>query len=80
MAERFQRGQYIFLEIDQPETRIAYGGHICKRIRTKRAFLLKDLSEVSYQVAFHLAEQFHRKRFLEIDQPETRIAYGGHVF
>jgi hypothetical protein len=36
--------------------------------------------EVSYQVAVHLAERFHRKRFLEIDQPETRIAYGGHVY
>jgi hypothetical protein len=27
----FRRG---CLEIDQPETRIAYGGHICKRIST----------------------------------------------
>ena len=25
----------IFLEIDQTETRIAYGGHVCQRIRTK---------------------------------------------
>jgi hypothetical protein len=23
-----------FLEIDQPETRIVYGGHVCKRIGT----------------------------------------------
>ena len=24
-----------FLEIDQPKTRIAYGDHVCERIRTK---------------------------------------------
>jgi hypothetical protein len=32
----------------------------------------------SHQVSVHLAKQFHR-RFLEINQPETRIAYGSHV-
>jgi hypothetical protein len=34
--------------------------------------------EASYQVSVHLAKQFQR-RFLEIDQSETRIACGGHV-
>ena len=33
----------------------------------------------SHQVLVHLAMQFHRRRFLEIDQPETRIANGSHV-
>jgi len=28
------------LEIDQPETRIAYGGHVCLQIGTKWAILL----------------------------------------
>ena len=32
----------------------------------------------SHQISVHLAKQFQR-RFLEIDQPETRIAYGSHV-
>ena len=32
----------------------------------------------SHQVSVHLAKQFQR-RFLEIDQPETRITYGSHV-
>jgi hypothetical protein len=32
----------------------------------------------SYQVSVHLAKRFHR-RFLEIDQSETRIACDGHV-
>jgi hypothetical protein len=32
----------------------------------------------SYQVSVHLAKRFHR-RFLEIDQLETRIACGSHI-
>jgi hypothetical protein len=35
--------------------------------------------DASYQVSVHLALWFQRRRFLEIDQSETRIAYGGHV-
>ena len=35
--------------------------------------------DASYQVSFHLAKRFRGKAFLEIDQSETRIAYGGHV-
>jgi hypothetical protein len=33
----------------------------------------------SHHVWVHMAKQFQRRRFLEINQPETRIAYGGHV-
>jgi hypothetical protein len=33
LAKRFQRRR--FLKIDQSEARIAYGGHVCKRIETK---------------------------------------------
>jgi hypothetical protein len=33
----------------------------------------------SQQISVHLAKQFQRRRILEIDQPETRIAYGSHV-
>jgi hypothetical protein len=36
-------------------------------------------NDASYQVAVHLAKRFQRRRFLKIDQSETRIAYGGHV-
>ena len=35
--------------------------------------------DASYQVLDHLAKQFQRRIFLEIDQSETRIAYDGHV-
>jgi hypothetical protein len=33
----------------------------------------------SHQVSVHLAKQFQGRRFLEINQPEPRIAYGSHV-
>ena len=32
----------------------------------------------SHQISIHLAKKFQR-RFLEINLPETRIAYGSHV-
>jgi hypothetical protein len=32
--------------------------------------------DASYQVSIHLAKQFQRRRFLEIDQSETKNAYG----
>jgi hypothetical protein len=35
--------------------------------------------DASYLVSVHLAKWFQRRRFLEIDQSETRIACGGHV-
>ena len=42
-------------------------------------FFIRGLSiDASYQVSDHLAMRFQR-RFLEIDQSETRIACGGHV-
>jgi hypothetical protein len=35
--------------------------------------------DASYQVLIHLVWQFQRRRFLEINQLETRMACGGHV-
>jgi hypothetical protein len=35
--------------------------------------------DVSYQVLVHLAKRFQRRRFLEIDQLETRFACGSHI-
>ena len=35
--------------------------------------------DASYQVSVHLAKWFQRRKYLEIDQSETRIACGGHV-
>jgi hypothetical protein len=36
--------------------------------------------DASYQVSVHLAKQFQKRRFLEIDQLETRIACGSHIW
>jgi hypothetical protein len=33
----------------------------------------------SHQISVHLAKQFQRRTFLEINQSETRIASGSHV-
>ena len=35
---------------------------------------------ISHQVSVHLAKQVQRRCFLEIDQSETRMACGGHVY
>jgi hypothetical protein len=35
--------------------------------------------DASYQVSVHLAKWLQRRRFLEINQSETRIVCGGHV-
>ena len=35
--------------------------------------------DASYQVLIHLARRFQRRRFLEINQSETRMTCGGHV-
>ena len=49
--------------------------------RNEKSNLYKEPAMVaSNQVSVHLAKEFQRRRFLEIDQPETRITYGGHVF
>ena len=46
----------------------------------KMSNLYRGLSiDASYQVSFHLAKRFQRRRFLEIDLSETRIACGGHI-
>jgi hypothetical protein len=35
--------------------------------------------DTSYQVSVQLTKQFQGRRFLEIDQSETRIACGSHA-
>jgi hypothetical protein len=35
--------------------------------------------DATYHVSVHLAKKFQRRRFLKIDQSETRIVCGGHV-
>jgi hypothetical protein len=65
LAKQFQRR---FLEIDQPEKRIAYGNHVCKRIGMNLAVYRGPSIDASYQVLIHLAKQFQRRRFFR-NQP-----------
>jgi hypothetical protein len=66
LAKQFQRR---FLEIDQPETRIAYGDHVCLRIGTN---LYRGPSkDASYQISVHLAT-VSEEIFLEINQSEKK--------
>ena len=42
----FLLSEKIFLEIKQSETRIACGGHVCKRIGTEWAIFIEDLPQI----------------------------------
>jgi hypothetical protein len=46
LAKQFQRRRFFFffLEINQSETIISFGGHVCKWIRTKYRILREDLA------------------------------------
>jgi hypothetical protein len=49
--------------------------------REKMSNLFREPSiDASYQVSVHLAKRFQRRRFFKINQLETRIACGGHVY
>ena len=60
LAKLFQSRR--FLEIDQSETRIPCGDHVCKRIRMKWATFIEPSIDASYQVSVHLAKRFQRRR------------------
>jgi hypothetical protein len=69
-----------FLEINQSETRIVYGGHVCIWIETKWAIFIEDLPRM-LPTKFHFIwpSGFRGEDFWEINQSEIRIACGGHV-
>jgi hypothetical protein len=79
LAKRSQRRRF-FLEINQSETKIAFGGHVCQRIRTKLAIIIKDFPRM-IPTKFRLIwpSDFRGDDLLEINQSETRIACGGHI-
>jgi hypothetical protein len=78
LTKQFQRRR--FLEIDQSETRTACGGYCLLMDQDEMSNLYRGLSiDASYQVSVHLSKRFQRRRFLEIDQSETRTVCGGHV-
>jgi hypothetical protein len=75
LVMRFQRR---ILEINQSETRIAYGSCLLTD-HDKMSNISWGLSiDASYQFRFIWPSSF-REDFLEINQSETRFAYGSHV-
>jgi hypothetical protein len=65
LAMLFQRRR--FIKIDQSETRIACGGHVCYWNWNEMSTLYKGPPiDASYQVSDHLAIQFQRRRILKI--------------
>jgi hypothetical protein len=69
-----------FLEINQSETRIVCGGHVCERIGTTCAIFIEDLPRMlSTKFQFIWPSGFRGENILEINQSETIIACGGHV-
>ena len=60
LIKQFQRRR--FLEINEPETRIAYDSHICGWIEIRTLYRAPSI-HVSYQVSINLAKQFQRKRY-----------------
>jgi len=78
LAKRFHRNR--FLKIGQSETRITYGGHVCKWIGTKWPIFIEDLPRIlPTMFRFIWQSGFRGDDFLEINQSETRIVCGGHV-
>jgi DUF438 domain-containing protein len=75
---QFQRRR--FLEIDQSETRIACGGHVCLwNWNEMSTFYRGPPIDASYQDSDHSVKRFQRRRIFKISQSEKRIACGGHV-
>ena len=68
-----------FLDINQSETIIACGGHVCKGIRTKWAIFIEDLGMFPIKFRFIWPSSYRGEDSLEINQSETRIACGDHV-
>ena len=69
-----------FLEINQSETRIAFGSHVSQRIGTKLAIFIEDIPRMlPTTFRFIWLRSFREHFFLEINQSETRIVCGGHV-
>jgi hypothetical protein len=60
---------------------MACGSHVCQRIGTKLALFIEDIPMMlSTKCRFIWPSGFRGEDSLEINQSETRIACGGHVY
>ena len=70
----------VFLEIQPIRNKICLWQPCLLTDWDKMSNFIRGLSiDASYQVSNHLVMQFQRRRFLEINQSETKIVCGGHV-
>ena len=78
LAKRFQRRRFFR---NRPIRNKNYLWQPCLlTVRDKMINIYRGpFIDASYHVSFHLAMHLQRRRFLEIDQSETRMACGGHV-
>jgi hypothetical protein len=78
LAKRLHWIIFVF-QIEQSETGIACGACLLTDW-DEMCNLYRGLSmDASYQVSYYLTKWLQKRRFLEIDQSEASITYGGHV-
>jgi hypothetical protein len=78
LAKRFQRRR--FFRNQQIRKKNCLWWPCLLTDRDKMSNLYRGPSiDASYQISVHSAKRFQRRRFLEIDQSETRIACSGHI-
>ena len=79
LAKRFQRRR--LKKIDQSKTRIVCDSHVCEWIRMKCAIFIEDPPlMLPTKFWFIWPSGFRAEDFLDINESETRIACGGHVY
>jgi hypothetical protein len=78
LAKRFQRRRFFRNQPIRNKNFLWWPRLLMDRDEMSNLFRGPSI-DASYQVSNHLAKRFQRKRFLEINQSETRIAYDGHV-
>ena len=62
LSKRFQCRRF-FLEINQSETRLSCGGHVCDGSRRNEHLYRGPSIDASYQVYVYLVKRFQKKRF-----------------
>ena len=78
LAKRFQRRRFFFNQPIRNKNRLQRPCVLTDWDAMRKLYRRSSI-DTSYQISDDLAQQFQRRRFLEIDQSETRIACGGHV-
>ena len=72
-------GEYIFLEIDQPETGISYGGHVSCMISTTYGNFVQDLpyKVTIFLISANQKQELTMATMLLSYQDEMRKSYRG---